>query len=97
MIACIFMVSVDYIFGDTSNWTITQALTLGSILAATDPVAVVGALHELGAPAALSTVIEGESLLNDGSAMVLFSIFSNMGFHNEDYSVVCCISSSILR
>ena len=32
---------------------------------------------------ALSTVIEGESLMNDGSAMVLFSIFYKIGFHGE--------------
>ena len=34
----------------TTKWTFEQHLTLGAILAATDPVAVVGALHELGAP-----------------------------------------------
>ena len=41
-----------------------------SITAATDPVAVVGALGTLGAPEKLSDVIKGESLLNDGSAYV---------------------------
>ena len=35
----------------TDEWSFAQALTLGAILAATDPVAVVSALHELGAPA----------------------------------------------
>ena len=59
----------------TTEWSFEQHLTLGAILAATDPVAVVGALHELGAPKPLSTVIDGESLLNDGSAMVMFLIF----------------------
>jgi hypothetical protein len=59
LIALIFFGAVKYLFEDTA-WTLNQALTLGSILAATDPVAVVGALHQLGAPAALSTVIEGE-------------------------------------
>ena len=42
---------------------------------ARDPVAVVGALHELGAPAKLASLIDGESLLNDGSAMVAFFVF----------------------
>lgn len=60
--------------------TFSQALTLGAILAATDPVAVVSALHELGAPGKLSVLIDGESLLNDGTAMVFFLIFNDMGF-----------------
>eukprot|EP00930_Biecheleria_cincta_P066225 TRINITY_DN5227_c0_g3_i1.p1 TRINITY_DN5227_c0_g3~~TRINITY_DN5227_c0_g3_i1.p1 ORF type:complete len:1113 (+),score=219.34 TRINITY_DN5227_c0_g3_i1:32-3370(+) len=52
-----------------------SALLLGTILSATDPVAVVGALHALQAPAKLSSIIAGEALLNDGSAVVLFQIF----------------------
>lgn len=40
-----------------------------------DPVAVGAVLKELGAPESLATVIEGESLLNDGTAFVLFSVF----------------------
>ena len=39
------------------------------------PVAVVALLKELGAPEELATTIEGESLLNDGSAFVLFVVF----------------------
>ena len=57
-----------------------QSLTLGAILAATDPVAVVAALHELHAPPELSTIIDGESLLNDGTAMVLFTICKASAF-----------------
>jgi len=51
---------------------------IGSILSATDPVAVVAVLHTLGAPAKLSHLIEGESLLNDGSAYVVFAIFKEI-------------------
>lgn len=50
------------------------ALVFGSIVSATDPVAVVALLKELGASKRLSTLIEGESLLNDGTAMVLFAV-----------------------
>jgi NhaP-type Na+/H+ or K+/H+ antiporter len=49
-------------------------LLLGSILAATDPVAVIGALKALQAPEKLGDIIKGESLLNDGSAFVLFKV-----------------------
>jgi sodium/hydrogen exchanger 10/11 len=57
------------------DWSWSLCLLLGSMLSATDPVAVVNALQQLGAPKRLSVVIEGESLLNDGSAFVLFLIF----------------------
>lgn len=46
----------------------------GSIISATDPVAVVCLLKELGASRRLATLIEGESLLNDGTAMVVFLV-----------------------
>lgn len=57
------------------DWDWSAAFMLGSILSATDPVAVVAVLHTLGAPKKLSHLIEGESLLNDGSAYVVFVIF----------------------
>ena len=56
------------------TWTWDLCLLLGTITSATDPVAVVALLRELGAKVSLSTTIEGESLLNDGSAVVLFSV-----------------------
>ena len=55
------------------NWEI--ALMFGAVISATDPVAVVALLKELGASKKLGTLIEGESLLNDGTAIVLFMVF----------------------
>ena len=52
------------------TWDWQWSLITGAILSATDPVAVTAVLHDLGAPHKLATMIEGESLLNDGSAMV---------------------------
>lgn len=56
-------------------WSWDLSFMLASILTATDPVAVVATLHQLGAPEMLSDVIDGESLLNDGSAYVMFLAF----------------------
>lgn len=55
-------------------WSPHAALMLGVIMSATDPVAVVALLKDLGCKASLSTEIEGESLLNDGTALVVFTI-----------------------
>lgn len=48
------------------DWDWKTSLLLGGLLSATDPVAVVALLKELGASKKLSTIIEGESLMNDG-------------------------------
>jgi CPA1 family monovalent cation:H+ antiporter len=49
------------------------ALLLGAIVAATDPVAVVAAFRRVRVPVDLRTIIEGESLSNDGVALILFA------------------------
>jgi NhaP-type Na+/H+ or K+/H+ antiporter len=42
------------------------------------PVAVVAVLREVGADARLSSVIDGESLVNDGSALVIFVVLQQI-------------------
>ena len=64
----------DYIL--PYGWNIWMGLTWGSILSATDPVAVSSLLKECGAPPRLKVLIAGESLFNDGSAIVFFTIFA---------------------
>lgn len=49
-------------------------MLFGAIISATDPVAVVALLKELGASRKLATLIEGESLFNDGTAYVVFLV-----------------------
>ena len=71
-------VAVYYIM--PGNWPWSLALTLGSILGSTDPIAVASVLKRLGAPPRLQLHLSGESTLNDGSAMVFFNVFSQMWF-----------------
>ena len=50
------------------------ALVFGALISATDPVAVVALFRSLGLPKRLRILIEGESLLNDGTAIVVFNL-----------------------
>jgi len=50
------------------------ALVFGALIAATDPVSVVAIFRRIGAPKRLEVLLEGESLFNDGTAIVLFGI-----------------------
>ncbi len=72
--ACIAM-GLNFAGIGLGDWNWSLALMFGAIVSATDPVAVVALLKELGASKKLGTLIEGESLLNDGTAIVLFMVF----------------------
>lgn len=65
-------VSIYYAIG--YGFPFVTALLAGVMLSATDPVAVVDQLKRLAAPKDLAVLIEGESLFNDATAIVLFSI-----------------------
>ncbi|KAM0964342.1 hypothetical protein ACFX2C_020402 [Malus domestica] len=60
------------------DWSWKTSLLLGGLLSATDPVAVIALLKELGASKKLSTIIEGESMMNDGIAIVVYQLFYQM-------------------
>jgi monovalent cation:H+ antiporter, CPA1 family len=53
---------------------LVAALLLAAILSPTDPIAVVQLFRRLRVPAELSTIVETESLLNDGTGVVLFVV-----------------------
>ena len=50
------------------------AVAFGALISATDPVAVVAFFRSLGVSKRLSILVEGESLFNDGVAIVLFNL-----------------------
>jgi CPA1 family monovalent cation:H+ antiporter len=50
------------------------ALVFGALVAATDPVAVVALFRTIGVPSRLQVLLEGESLFNDGTAIVVFNL-----------------------
>lgn len=71
-----------------SLWTplsLPIALLVGACLSATDPVAVSALLRELGAPPRLKALVEGESMFNDGTAVVAFGLLISIALGTETF------------
>ncbi len=61
----------------TARWTpltLGAAMLFGGLISTTDPVAVIATFKELGAPKRLTLLVDGESLFNDATAIVMFNI-----------------------
>jgi CPA1 family monovalent cation:H+ antiporter len=70
----ITMVGIALPLYQWSGISLPVALLIGACLAATDPVSVSALLKELGAPPRLKALVEGESMFNDGTAVVAFGL-----------------------
>lgn len=73
------------------EWTWAAALMFGALISATDPVAVVALLQELKTSKRFSTLVDAESLLNDGTGIVCFMLFFGItvsGVSNEMTPVI---------
>lgn len=57
---------------DGMSWA--TALVLGAVVAPTDPIAATAIMRRLGVPRRIVTVVEGEALVNDGTALVLYRV-----------------------
>ena len=57
---------------DRMTWS--AAFTLGAVVAPTDPIAATAIMRRLGVPRGLVSVVESESLVNDGTALVLYRV-----------------------
>lgn len=81
LVICMFLtgallLAYNLIFpGSSAEWTWKFALMFGALISATDPVAVVALLQELKTSKKFSTLVDGESLLNDGTGIVCFMVF----------------------
>ena len=68
------MIIVGGLLALGTDSSLVSALVFGALIAATDPVSVVAIFRTLRVPKRLSVLIEGESLFNDGTAIVLFNL-----------------------
>jgi len=98
--ALVMGMSTLYSGYDPSLWPF--ALMFGGLISATDPVAVVALLQELGTKKRFSTLVDGESLLNDGTGLVCFmmfySVYAGQGAidHPFLYFIWVVIASSLI-
>lgn len=74
-------VMIYYGIGHPTGFPWIAALLTGSLLAATDPVAVLELMRKAGVPERLCILLDGEALLNDATAIVTFSIFLYIAQH----------------
>ena len=78
-----------------SGVSIIVCLLLAAIVSATDPVAVVAIFKDVGAPKRLSILVEGESLLNDATAIVVFTILVSLLTESSEASFLNSLGAFI--
>lgn len=87
-----FLLGVIVCFVLPYGWDWNFAISFGAILAATDAATIKRRLNTYGASPTLSMLIQGESIVNDGTAMILFSFFWNIYMHWNSYDAGTAIS-----
>lgn len=79
--------SIYWISGFFASLSFTGALLLAAILIPTDPVSVTSILKESTGAEQIADVVEGESMVNDGTSIVLFTVFLSMFQTGNGFSI----------
>ena len=96
ILATVGVVATTFMIGGLSyfifNWLniglpFIYCLLFGAVIAPTDPVAVIGILKNAGVSKSLETKIAGESLFNDGVAVVVFLVLFGIVEGGHDISI----------
>lgn len=83
----ISVVGIGFTLNYFTALSLPIALLVGAGLAATDPVSVIALFRELGVGERLTVLMEGESLFNDGVAVVAFSLLVGIPLGLQEFSV----------
>ena len=75
-------------FGAHQGMPLIAFLLFGSVISSTDPISVLAIFKQLGVPKRLASIIEGESLLNDGVSVVIYGIILSAILTHSHFSLV---------
>jgi CPA1 family monovalent cation:H+ antiporter len=70
--------AIGLALGPLARVPLVVCLLLGAVVSTTDPAAVIAIFRDIGAPARLTRLVEGEALLNDAAAIVLYAVLLGM-------------------
>ncbi len=87
---------VGVVLSKVSGMGLVACLLLGAIVATTDPAAVVSIFREVGAPKRLTTLVEGESLLNDAAAIALYSVLLGLLTKDRSWELFTVVNDFLL-
>jgi len=87
MLLQVLMIAAFLMGGLPYGWKLKESVMLGGILSATDPVAVVASIKDMGTMPDLAALIEGESILNDGTSIVVFELCYSLMFEPDTTKV----------
>jgi len=86
LISCaVVAIALYFAMAEPAGFPWIAALLAAAILAATDPIAVVSSLKKLNTSDELTTLVEGESLFNDASALVLFGVILSFATNSKTH------------
>ncbi|WP_366141298.1 sodium:proton antiporter [uncultured Rossellomorea sp.] len=88
IIITILLMSVLFYYG-LHQWlsiSYVEALLIATILTPTDPVSVVSILKESSSRQDIADIVEGESMINDGTSIVLFTVVAGIYFGEQTFS-----------
>ena len=87
LLATVGVIAATMISGFAVHWALEIpliiALVFGAIVAATDPISVLAIFEDMAVDKRLTTIVEGESLFNDGTAVVLYGLLIGAVAHSH--------------
>ena len=90
------MLLVGYLFHFGTGFSLAEALVFGALISATDPVSVVAVFRSIGVPRRLQLLLEGESLFNDGTAIVIFMLAVDFALGNFSSNLAVAAVQAVL-
>lgn len=76
------------LFESSTGMPLLAFLLFGAVISSTDPISVLAIFKQLGVPKRLASIIEGESLLNDGVSVVVYGIILSAVVSHSHFNLV---------